>query len=213
MTYQILLSIHIISGTIALIGAIVAITTKVYKGSHQLHIIGGNAFFYGMALVFLTTIVLTILKPNLFLFLIGIFSFYLAFSGWRMAVNRSGDAGKVEYIAIAIMLLASLLMIIWGFHLIGNGGNGLPLIVFGFLGGILALVSLKRYRQGSLKGKTRISAHLGHMLGATIATITAVLVVNIQTDPVWIAWIAPTIIITPLIVWLSRRVESGKLKL
>ncbi len=44
------------------------------------------------------------------------------------------------------------------------------------------------------------------MMGASIAAATAFLVVNIQTNPVWITWIAPTVVITPLIIYLNRRV-------
>ena len=44
------------------------------------------------------------------------------------------------------------------------------------------------------------------MLAGTIATVTAALVVNVDTEPVWLAWILPTVLMTPLIVWWNRRV-------
>ena len=47
---------------------------------------------------------------------------------------------------------------------------------------------------------------LTNMSSRTIATITAVLVVNVDTNPVWLAWILPTLIITPVIVWWNFRV-------
>jgi|TARA_B100000929_G_scaffold281854_1_gene261253 hypothetical protein len=46
------------------------------------------------------------------------------------------------------------------------------------------------------------------MMAGTIATVTAVLVVNVATDPVWIAWIAPTVVITPFIFYWNKRTLS-----
>ena len=47
-----------------------------------------------------------------------------------------------------------------------------------------------------------------HIIGGTIATVTAVLVVNVNTNPVWIAWLAPTVVITPLIFYWNKRTLS-----
>ena len=44
------------------------------------------------------------------------------------------------------------------------------------------------------------------MLAGTIAVITAVLVTNIHIEPVFILWILPTIVITPLIFWWNRKI-------
>lgn len=205
MIYTFLLVIHITAGFAALIGAAGAVTTKTLIANHGWHLRFGRSFFYGMVGVFLTTLPMTIIRPNLFLFLIGIFSFYLAWSGWRMAVNRTGVAQGRDLMAILIMGCAAFMMIGWGGWIFTNGdGNGVTLIVFGAIGGVFALRDIRRYTQGPVKDKERISAHLTAMMGATIAAVTAFLVVNIQTDPVWIAWIAPTVAITPFIFYLNR---------
>jgi hypothetical protein len=47
------------------------------------------------------------------------------------------------------------------------------------------------------------------MLAGTIAVITAVLVTNVNIEPVFILWILPTILITPLIFWWNRKTLSG----
>ena len=44
------------------------------------------------------------------------------------------------------------------------------------------------------------------MLAGTIAVITAVLVTNLSIEPVFILWILPTIIISPLIFWWNRKI-------
>lgn len=43
------------------------------------------------------------------------------------------------------------------------------------------------------------------LMAGAIATITAVMVVNVDMEPVWVPWILPTIVITPLIVWWNIR--------
>lgn len=209
MIYNLLLIIHIIAGFAALLGAAGAVSTKTFIPNHNWHIRFGRTFFYGMVLVFLTTIPMTLLRPNIFLLLIGIFSFYLAWSGWRMAVNRTGEATFADLLGMIIMGCAALMMIGWGSWIFVSGdGNGVTLIVFGAIGGGFALKDLSQYTKGPVKGKERISAHLSAMMGATIAAITAFLVVNIQTDPVWVAWIAPTVVVVPFIVYLNRKVLS-----
>jgi hypothetical protein len=205
MVYTILLIIHISGGSLALLSAVGAISTKIFDIGHIWHVWSGRLFFIGMTLVFLTTVPMTLLKPNLFLFLIGIFSFYLAWTGWRKAVNRPGVPQKQDYAGVIIMGATGMVMIGWGGWLIAAGeGNGITLMVFGGIGGFLSISEFKQFRRGQLKGKERIRAHLVSMMAATIAAVTAFLVVNVETDPVWIAWLLPTIIITPLIVWMSR---------
>jgi len=44
------------------------------------------------------------------------------------------------------------------------------------------------------------------MMDGTIAVITAVLVVNVDIEPVWIWWVLPTALIVPFIVWWNRKV-------
>ena len=73
---QILLTIHILAGTIALLCAALAVTSE--KGK-KLHVLSGRTYFWGMATIFLTAIPMSIITSNIFLFLIAIFSFYLAF--------------------------------------------------------------------------------------------------------------------------------------
>ena len=44
-----------------------------------------------------------------------------------------------------------------------------------------------------------------HIIAGTIAVITAVLVTKIYIEPVFILWILPTIVITPIIFWWNRK--------
>ena len=57
-------------------------------------------------------------------------------------------------------------------------------------------------------GSRRIKRHLTNMLAGTSSTVSAVFVVNVNTNPAWLAWILPTVVITPLIVWWNVRVRK-----
>ena len=80
------------------------------------------------------------------------------------------------------------------------------LLVFGFLAVFLGYSDYKSHKNKTATGKRRIAKHLTNMMGGTIAVITAVLVVNVDIEPVWIWWVLPTALIVPLIVWWNRKV-------
>ncbi|WP_340104867.1 hypothetical protein [Rhodohalobacter sp. 8-1] len=132
MIFTTLLIIHITSGSLALLGALGVASTKIFDVRHKWHLNAGRLFFSGMTLVFVTTLPMTLIKPNLFLFLIGIFSFYLAWTGWRKALNRSGVPCNQDFAAAIIMGVTGLVMVGWGGWSTQSGdGNGITLMVFG----------------------------------------------------------------------------------
>jgi hypothetical protein len=56
----------------------------------------------------------------------------------------------------------------------------------------------------------RIAAHLGRMLGGTIAAVTAFTVVNVRIEPAFVVWLAPTVVLTPVIAYWTARVRGGR---
>ncbi len=201
-----LLGIHIIGGSIALLSAAVAVATK--KGGKQ-HRRFGKWYTAGMLGVFLTAVPLAFLKNNVFLFLIALFSFYLVFSGFRFARNKSGVPHVQDWIAVTTMLLSGVGMtaLSFMFHRQGDA-QWVTLIVFGLIAGGLGISDFMILRNRHATGQHRIARHLTNMLAGTIATVTAVLVVNVSTNPAWIAWLTPTVIITPVIVYWNKRTLS-----
>lgn len=77
-----LLSIHVTCGFTSLFSAFGAILSSKGQSKHRFF---GKFFFYGMTGIFITAIPIALIKNNLFLFLIAVFSYYLAFTGWRYA--------------------------------------------------------------------------------------------------------------------------------
>lgn len=203
---QTLLAVHILAGTIALLCAGLAISSR--KGT-KIHVRSGRAYFWGMAAIFLTAIPMSIIGGNVFLFLIAVFSFYLAFAGMRFARNRKRVATTLDWIAVCVMILSGLGMwILAAIYFGDNNTQYIVLLVFGLLAITLGHADLKSYRNRTAIGKERVSRHLTNMMGGTIAVVTAVLVVNVELEPVWIWWVLPTALITPVIFWWNRKILS-----
>ena len=201
---QILLPIHILGGTIALLSAIMAILSE--KGK-KIHVLSGRTFFWSMLTIFLTAIPMSIITSNIFLFLIAFFSFYFAFAGIRFARNRKGIATTSDWIAVGLMILSGVGM--WTLAAVlfmNNNSMYIPLLVFGFGAIVLGYGDFKSHKNKTAIGKERIGKHLQNMIGGTIAVITAVLVVNVKIEPVWIWWVLPTVLIVPVIIWWRIKV-------
>lgn len=200
------LGVHILGGSIALLSAAVAVATK--KGGKQ-HRRFGKWYTAGMLGVFLTAVPLALLKNNVFLFLIALFSCYLVFSGFRFARNKSGVPHVQDWIAVATILLSSVGMTALSFMFYRQGdAQWVTLMVFSLIAGGLGISDSVILRNRNATGKHRIARHLTNMLAGTIATVTAVLVVNVATNPAWIAWLTPTVVITPVIFYWNKRTLS-----
>lgn len=79
--YRILLVIHVLGGSIAVLLGFCLILTK--KGN-KIHKKIGKIYFYTMLNTSIVAIpITTYLRPNLFLFLISIFSIYMLLTGIR----------------------------------------------------------------------------------------------------------------------------------
>ena len=201
---QYLLSIHILAGSISLIAAAFAVLSS--KGK-KAHILAGRTYFWGMAVIFLTAIPMSIATSNVFLFLIAIFSFYLAYAGMRFASNRKGTANFFDWVAIGLMVSSGMVMLFLAIlYFMNNNSQYITLIVFGFIAISLGYADFKSYRNKSAIGKQRIARHLSKMMGGTIAVITAVVVVNPPFEPEWVWWVLPTALITPIIFWWNRKI-------
>ena len=201
---QILLPIHILAGIIALAGAALAVSSE--KGK-KIHVLSGKTYFWAMLAIFLTAVPMSLLTSNIFLFLISIFSFYLAFAGKRFAKNRKGIAETIDWIAVGLMLFSAVGM--WalaGIYFMSGNSQYVTLIVFGSLALILGYADFRSYKNKTATGKQRIARHLTNMMGGTIAVITAVLVVNVDIKPIWIWWVLPTALISPMIFWWNVKV-------
>jgi hypothetical protein len=207
--YGVLLVVHIVAGVVSLFSAALAIAAKNLAWKHQVHIVSGRFFAVAMALIFVTALPMSLLKFNLFLLLVSIFSFYLMLMGWLYAVDRQGQHTRTMLAVSSLMLLTSLVMLGYGVWQFVLGKFAIPLIAFGGIGLFLARLDWRFAKQGDLKGKARLAQHLTQMIGATIAAITAFLVNVVRLEGFWgvVTWLAPTLVLVPVLIRSARNVQ------
>lgn len=203
------LGVHIIAGIVALIAGIGALVTT--KGG-QLHRRTGRVYVWAMAVVVGTVFPLLAFDPSpnrIFLTLIAVFSGYFAFSGYRvLSRKRSSDTiGRSDWIAVLLVIGACLFLGGWGIgFLLGGNSFGTVMVVFSAIGLTVGFSDLREFRDPNRQSPWMLE-HLGRMMGAYIATVTAVSVVN--TGSV-VSWLWPTVIGVPLIwYWFRKYGDTG----
>ena len=170
---EFLLPIHILVGTIALLCAALAVSSE--KGK-KIHVLAGRTYFWCMVAIFSTAIPMSIINNNIFLFLIAIFSFYLAFAGMRFARNRKGIATTLDWIAVSLMILSGLGMwILAAIYFTNDNSQYIVLLVFGFLAVFLGYDDYKSYKDKTATGKERIAKHLTNMTSGNFTVSTSTL--------------------------------------
>jgi len=206
---QFLLISHVLAGSIALFSAFFAISTK--KGSKN-HMVLGRIYSLAMLYVVIGAIALSVMRPNPFLFAIALFSGYFVWTGFRRARYKNAKLNKVDtFTVFAGFLIVFLLLGYGSFVLISGDSIGIVLLFFGIGLIIFTVEDFFALTKETYKAKFRIANHLQRMLGGTIATITAVLVQQlvprIQNTqiPELIIWIGPTLVLTPLITYWSKK--------
>src|SRR3954466_11170276 len=92
MTYLIsfLRIVHITCGTIALIMAPLALATVKGGAAHRRW---GKIYFWSMAVVAVTGLVTALYRPIVFLALVAVFSFYAAYSAYRVLYMKRPEKG------------------------------------------------------------------------------------------------------------------------
>lgn len=208
------LAIHIAAGFGALAGGLAAILAR--KGQ-RIHKAAGRLFFWCMVAVAASAVHLSAVHPNPFLLFIGLFSFYLTWSGYRAIRWKDGHLSPAARLFnntfTPLMCAAGLAMVAlpvagWIGFSIPEMLNGfeLLLLVFGIINSLFTGYDL--LRQHRLVSSDRfwwMDQHIGRMGGAFIATCTAFLVVNITFMPAVVTWLIPTLIGSPFIAYSIRR--------
>ncbi len=201
------LMLHAVSGFIAFGLAPVAMAAA--KGS-SLHRRAGKVYFYAMTVAAGSALLLATLRWNLFLLLIGIFSYYLVFSGYRavmVKIRRSHDAGVIDWLAAAIMG-------VFGFGMLGYAAllvsqehfpDSVVVAVFGGISLLIVRGNIRRFLGADDRHEGWLQAHIGGMGGAWIAAVTAFLATNATFLPALAVWLGPTVIGSLLIAAVVRR--------
>ena len=201
---RVLLGVHITAGASSFLLAPVALATA--KGGKQ-HKRWGMVYLWSMGVVGATALPMALYRPVLFLALVAIFSFYLAFAGFRVTrlkdLVRSGSAAPVDWIAAVICFSVSACLAGFGaFRPAWVQGMGIIAIVFGFIGMQAAGRQMWLFVRKPKEKMFWWYSHLGNMMASYIAAWTAFSVTtlsNIFHHAGMILWLWPTIVGVPAI--------------
>jgi uncharacterized membrane protein len=213
--FNIFLLLHIVGGSVGLLSGMLNIIRKKGDKNHKLT---GKIFFVSMLTAGASSLVLSFLHPNYFLFVVGVFTLYMVGSGQRYLKHKQQykpDSKRIEWAMTILMLLAGLLFIGMGIlTIIKSNLFGIVFITFGSIGLLFVRQDFKNYFDKTTIKNYWLIGHLQRMTGGFIAALTAFLVVNAkyfpEQIPSFVYWLLPTIILTPLIIKWSRKYEVKK---
>lgn len=206
-----LVAAHVACGATALVAMAAALFAT--KGSPA-HVRAGRVFvgaMLGVVALAWGTCALRLLEdpghPSAgFLALVAVLAGHSTWQGWRAAHRRSLDPSAPD---AAVAGAAGLIGI---GAVIGSGGQPLQ-VAFGALTVFTAGLSLRDGIRGHADHPARIRAHIAGVIPACIATVTAVLVVNLRHLPPSVSgllppvlwWLLPTFLGVPAIFWFGAR--------
>jgi hypothetical protein len=206
-TIKIFIYIHAFFGGIGLITGIGSVIVK--KGS-PIHKRMGEFFSIGMITSSLISIPISWMPnhENLFLFLIGLFTIYLVLAGNRALTFKTKDkADWIDKMISGSMLFFSLIMIIIGIYgVLNNISFSILYLFFGGFGLFLTIKDFRFYKNSKNPKNAWLISHIGKMIGALIASITAFIIAGLGIGNL-IAWILPTILGTFYIVYWKRKMK------
>lgn len=211
--FKLILICHIVAGFISLfLGTFILIRKKGDKIHKKL----GKIFAIAMVSNGLLAFVLSYIHPNLFLFIVGVFSIYLTITGYRAIslknISKDERPKLFDYIVTLLMFLASFVFLYFGIcYLLKSEIFGIVLCLFGLISMRLCFIDYKRYKKTAQEDKLQwLKNHLGRMSGAYIASFTAFLVVNNTYLPDYLAWSLPGIVGVFFIFRTIRKLDAKK---
>lgn len=199
-----LLIVHIFAGTIALVVAPAAMVT--FKGGLW-HRRWGKIYLWMTVVIAATGVAMSLLRSNLFLLMVAVFSFYLVFSGYRVLHRKKpGQRATLSDKAVTLlMLLAGVAFIASGVYRLQRSSFGIVPLVFGGIALFLAGREMAEFRHPPSEPRWWWFSHMRNMLAAYITTVTAFSVVNFTLLPPIARWLWPTVAGTAaILVWTKH---------
>lgn len=207
--------VHVALGMVILLTGLAQLLMR--KGGSR-HRAIGRVYCVAMLFSVLTSFPSIIQDSQVFLAVLGLFSLYLSFTGYRFAVMReTGQPGIMDRTSALIFLACALGMAGFTIRLFTSanlvGGVIMSVFTLIFLSGTWTDVRhllLKRSAGDLLSGGRWLRLHIGRILGSYIAAVTAFLV-NVQPfGSTLLNWLLPTAVGTCLAVYYGRRYAPGR---
>ncbi len=204
-----MLYLHIIAGGLGLVVGLLALIFR--KGSRN-HIRSGNIFFYAMLVATISAIYLSIQIESNFLLAVGVFSAYFVITGKRYLylIDRRHQAHPqwYDWLLSLMMLLVSFGFIYLGWQEYARGNSfGIVSIVFAILALVFSIQDVLVFMGRLHSPILRLRLHLGRMIASFIAAVTAFIVAGLDLFTVY-AWLMPTLVGVPIIVFWLRKLKG-----
>lgn len=200
---KVFLAIHIAAGTMSFLLAPVALATA--KGGKQ-HKRWGKVYLWSMGAVAATAAPMAFFFPVRFLALVAVFSFYLAFAGYRVLrlkdLSRGGDAKPIDWIAGVVTFAASALLV-WLSAFRPALIEVIPAVgvIFGLIGISAAMRQMISFVYKPKEKMFWWYGHLGNFISSYIAAWSAFSVVTLGQilGNTWYLWLWPSILGVPAV--------------
>ena len=157
--------LHIAAGFTGFFIAPVAMVLK--KGGDN-HRFWGKIYFYAMATATISALIVAAYRPNYFLLGLSVFSFHLAFSGYRVLFRKRPDDKAASYdwlVTIATIGCGVLLVTLGITH--AQGPFQILFLVFGAGMGFNGVKQAMNYLSKKRKKNDWFFDHMTGMLGST----------------------------------------------
>ena len=205
---KIIIYIHAFFGGIGLISGTVVMFMK--KGS-LMHKKVGKVFSIGMLVSSVLSLIICAFPNhhNSFLLMIGIFTIYMILMGNRILnYKRKNYTNNLDKVISGTMLFTSIIMLVFGIlPLFSGDGIGILYLIFVGLGAFMAYRDFVFYKDVN-NFKKWTMRHVGKMVGAYIASVTAFLVAGAGFGDNIYFWIVPSIIGTIYIISWAKKLNK-----
>lgn len=214
---KILVILHVSAGCGALISGAIAM---ILKGNTPKHRIAGKVYFWNMTFIFVSGLYLAVHRNSLFFVFISFFVYHNLISAYRSLKLKQLHKGQaVETLDWAIEIMAGMANLCFvGFagywYSKGMGSTALIPLVFGTLGCRTVFQNVSLFIKKTNDPTYWLQRHISGMVGSYIGAITAFMVNqghNLKMIPEVVLWLAPTAILTPLIILEIRKLKKSVL--
>jgi hypothetical protein len=226
LIYKLAMWAHVAAGITALVLAPLAMAVRKGGTTHRRW---GKVYFWAMAGIFATALVMLLVKPMIFLLAVAVLSFYGALTGYRALYRKRPElqpAGLLDWAATTIALLVAIALLAWGAGWIELGMSAPGYyrtlgLIFGVLIALNAVKDVRSLQRPPTDRHAWWYLHMDRMLGSYIGLTTAFLVqtvaprlveMGMSPNLAAIVWVLPAAVGIPLSgMWINayRRRFSG----
>lgn len=210
--FDITLIIHIAAGFLALVTGFISMLNS--KGGKR-HRLTGKIFFGSMTGVFISATILSFIKSNAFLLMVGFFSYYLACSGYRILhlkkLHLKQRPAALDWFIGTVGAAAGVALIWFSIYWFRDrGGWGAVPLTFGLFCLFSGITDIRSFFVPPANKLHWLTTHGGRMGGSFAATFTAFIVTNVKIGPfTWVLWILPGVLVG---IWITRLLRRYKVK-